>query len=119
MMFADVAVAILIGASAITGILLLNPAAGDATALRLRVKTALRDKLVSFVESEGVEWFLETPPATICSRLASASNATYTLSATMGSFSCGGPPPGTTSVSLDLDLIPLDVTLLAWSGAQA
>ncbi len=118
-MFVDVAVAVLIGTSAITGILLMSPAAGDAAALRLRVKTTLRDMLVSFAESEGVEWFLETPPAAICSQLASASNATYALSATIGSFSCGGPPPGATSVSLDLDLIPLEVTLLGWSGAQA
>ena len=119
MMFVDLAVAVLIGVSAITGILLLSPAPGDGAALRSRERSELRDGLVSFVEARGIDWFLKTSPGEVCSEMASASNSSFAFSATLGSVSCGGPPPGSTYVTLTLDLIPLQVTLVSWSGGRA
>lgn len=63
-------------------------------------------------------WLLQSTPAEVCADLAGRSNSTATFSGTIGSLSCGSPPPGVAALStLTLNLLPYEVTLEAWSSA--
>lgn len=118
MRYLDLAVAALIGTSAITGVISWDPRAGDAGSHRLELQTRLRDGLLALIQEQGVAWFVRTPPATVCAYLAARSNSSYGLHATLGADSCGSPPrPGSAVASLTMDLLPFEVTLVAWSLA--
>ncbi len=115
MRFIDLAVAALIGSSAITGIVAWSPRTGDAGAQQLRVQAQLRDRLVGFLQRSGLVQFVASTTAA-CRLISDASNSTFRLYATMGSSSCGAPPSsGSPSARLSLRLIPFEVVLVAWS----
>jgi hypothetical protein len=114
--FIDLGLAALIGSSAITGIVAWNPRAGDIGAQKLGVQIQLRDRLVEFLQQNGMIRFLESPAAA-CQSLSGASNSTFRLYADLGSSSCGTPPgSGAPSVTLSFRLIPYEVVLVAWSS---
>lgn len=114
MRFIDLAVAALIGSSAITGMVAWSPRAGDAGAQRLGAQVQLRDRLLELFRRNGMSW-LESPVAA-CRLISDASNSTFRLFATIGSSTCGTPPRGgSPSVTLSLRLVPYEVVLVAWS----
>ena len=116
MRFIDIAVAALIGSSAVIGIAAWSPRAGDVGAQQLGVQVQLRDRLVEFLLRHGVVQSLEYPAAA-CRLLAEASNSTFRLYATVGSSSCGAPPRnGSPSAALSLRLVGSEVVLVAWSS---
>lgn len=115
MRFIDLAVAALIGSSAITGIVTWNPGAGDVGAQQLALQERLRDSLVEFLQRYGVIQFQQAP-AGACLHVSEASNSTFMLYATVGSLSCGtAPTGGSTNATLSLRLIPFEVVLVSWS----
>jgi hypothetical protein len=114
--FIDLAVAALIGSSAITGIVALNPQAGDAGAGQAALQARLRDSLLEFLQRSGMTQFVQSPAAA-CQRLAEASNSTIKFYSTVGSASCGIPPgSGSQSATLSFRLVPFEVVLVAWSS---
>lgn len=120
MKYVDIAIAILIGVSALAGLLVTSPQAGDGAARVYRLKTALRDRLTAYAGARGAAWFLQTPVPEICSQLEASSNSSFALSATIGSVECGPRPPmGSVAVNLSLLFLPFPVTLEAWSAAGA
>ena len=118
MRYVDLAVAALIGTSAITGIIAWNPRAGDQASRQLETQTRLRDLLLGILQQRGTTWFLRSPADVVCSYLARRSNSSFGLEATLGSLTCGPPPmEGSVAASLSLRLVPFEVTLVAWSLA--
>ena len=115
MRFIDIAVAALIGSSAITGIIVWSPKAGDVAARQLGTQVRRRDGLVDLLRRGGMV-SLESPSAA-CALLAEASNSTFTLYATAGASSCGSPPKeGSPSATLSFRLVSFEVVLVAWSS---
>jgi hypothetical protein len=115
--FLDIAVAVLIGTSALSGLVVWNPRPGDSASNTLAVQSELRGYLLAFLRQHGMTWFLRSPPQEVCSALSADSNATVTMSATLGPFSCSGaPPPGAVAAVLSFSLEGSGVTLTAWSG---
>ena len=116
MRFLDLALAILIGASAVTGISAWNPRAGDAAANRLGEQMQLRDFLAGMLTREGAAWLLS--PSAVCAELGQMSNSSFGVAATLGPSSCGSAPEGDpVTASLSMELAPYEVTLVAWSSA--
>jgi hypothetical protein len=117
MRWLDIALAMMIGVSAISGIITWNPRVADAGSHRLMLESRLRDRLVSYLDYRGLPWIQETPPEAVCADLLRLSNS-IALSATIDSFSCGpSPPNGAMIMSLTLHLGVREVTLQAWSSA--
>jgi len=118
--FLDIAVAVLIGASAITGILVWSPLQGDAASAEFAARTRLRDSLLEIVQGRGIPWLIQTPTAEVCAALADMSNSSVSYSAILGSYSCpASPPADSVSETIILRLLPMAVTLEAWSDVQA
>jgi hypothetical protein len=116
----DLAAAGIIGMTSVVAIFGLNPHPYVASAGRYSAESTLWDALESFVTSHGLYWLQTSPPDEICSEMASASNSTITLGATIGSTSCGPPPvPGAASVHFHLSLPSRNLELSAWSGERA
>ncbi len=117
MRYVDLAVAALIGTSAITGIVAWDPRSGDTGSDRIAAQTQLRDGLLALLQQRGIAWFLVSPSWAVCSYLSSISNSSFGVSATLGSVSCGSPPRrGSVVASLSMRLVPFEVTLVAWSA---
>ena len=115
MRYLDIAVAVMVGTAAITGLVVWTPAQGDSASASFQERTALRDRMVSFVETRGVTWFVTTPEAEICADVQGAANSTFVLSVQVGSSSCGVPPPeGAVFASISFQLVQSQVTLTAW-----
>jgi hypothetical protein len=118
--YLDIALAILIGTSAISGILVWNPRTGDEAAASSSAKTLLMNALTTFVEEKGMAWFLQSPPEELCAGLASDSNSTFEITGVVGTYRCGPQPPeGATAASLSFDLSAFEVSLEAWRSAAA
>lgn len=116
MRFIDLALAALIGTSAITGIVAWNPEGGDTGTRRLETALQLRDRLVEFLQQDGMIQF--ESPAAACHALSGASNSTFRLYAVLGPDSCGSPPTGgSPSATLSFRLAQSEVELVAWSSA--
>jgi hypothetical protein len=114
--FIDLAVAALIGSSAITGMVAWNPRAGDAGSQQAALQARLRDSLLEFIQRSGIAQFIQSP-AGACLRLLEASNLTIKFYSTMGPASCGIPPgSGSQTATLSLRLVPFEVVLVAWSS---
>lgn len=117
MRWLDIALATMIGVSAISGIVTWDPRVADTGSHRLMLENRLGDALVSYLDSRGLPWIQESSPVAICADLESLSNS-IALSANINSFSCGpSPPKGATIMTLTLHLGVRDVTLQTWSSA--
>jgi hypothetical protein len=113
----DIALATMIGISAISGIVNWDPRLADNGSNRLVLENRLRDALMSYLDSRGLPWIQESSPVAICADLERLSNS-IALSANINSFSCGpSPPKGATIMTLTLQLGVRDVTLQAWTSA--
>lgn len=120
MRYVDIAIAVLIGTSAITGIVAWTPRSGDIASQHTLMRTLLRDSLLAYLQHRGVVWLMRSSPQELCADLSGISNSSVTFSATSGSFSCGSPPLGVAALStLTLQLTSYQVTLEAWSNAGA
>ncbi len=118
MRFIDLALATMVGVSAIGSVLVLNPSYPIEASSRYSSEAGLRDSLVRIVQSRGLEWFVEAPSDTICGVLASVSNSSVGYGATIGNSSCGpSPPVGATEVELALTNEWREVTLWSWRTA--
>ena len=116
MRYLDLAMATLIGTSAITGIIAWNPSTGDAYSRQAELQINLSDGLLSLLQDRGTAWFIRSPPSAVCAYLAASTNSSYRIYATVGSLTCGSPPQeGSTVAALTLAMTPLEVTLAAWS----
>lgn len=75
----------------------------------------LRDRLLGFLQRNGMALFLDSPTAA-CQLLSEASNSTFRVYATVGPSPCGTPPTsGSTSATLSFKLTTSEVVLVAWS----
>lgn len=116
MRYVDLSLAALIGVSAVTGVIALAPGGGDAASLQIARQMQLRDDLLRLLQQRGTAWLLSTPPAVVCSQLASLSNSSFRMGATLGGVSCGVPPRGgSAEANITLMLGNSEVTLVAWS----
>ena len=119
MRYVDLAVAAMIGASTITGIVVWTPRVNDGVSDSARVASQLRDELLARLEQKGTVWLISSSPDEICAYLRGISNSSFTFSASIGSHLCGPlPPEGVTMANLTLSLIPYRVILEAWPDAQ-
>ncbi len=115
----DLAVAALIGASAVTGIVAWTPRPGDTASTTLRIQVELRDRLLAVVQQRGTVWLSTSAPESVCAYLAGVSNSTVGFGGRIGSFECPLlPPPGRIVANLSLNLILRQVVLAAWSEGQ-
>ena len=120
MRYLDIAVAALLGVSAITGLGLVSPRPGDAASVQLSTQTGLRDGLLAIVQHKGISWLLTTPAPEICAYLEQSSNSTVSLSATIGTEPCPSQPlPEADAATLYVPLKAIAVELEAWPSAQA
>ena len=120
MRYLDIAVALLVGTSAIAGVSAWSPGPGDAASARLLTAMTLRDGIAGFIQSKGMAWFVSTPPGEICSAALHALGPTETMSAVIGALACPGDPPAlAASASLTFRVASRQVTLTAWSDAAA
>jgi len=116
--YVDLAVAAIIGTSAIAGIAAWDPRSGDAGSRQERVQMQLRSSLLDVLQEQGILWLIHSPPGAVCSYLADKSNSTFGMAATLGSVSCGVPPrSGSVVASLEMRLVGSEVSLVAWSLA--
>lgn len=120
MRFVDLAVAALIGTSALTGFIAWSPGQGDAAAREAALRSQLRDSLLGMLQQKGIPWILQSPPTTVCSYFAGRSNSSFGVDVTLGSTTCGTKPaPGAVTATISMKLLPFEVTLEAWSVAKA
>ena len=120
MRYLDLAIAGLIGTSAIAGIVALAPGQGDLASSSLATEVKLRDSLLALLQQRGTAWIIQSTPETICSYLRDLSNSSVTFSGSIGPLRCGAPPPpGRPAASIALHLIGLQVVLEAWSDEEA
>jgi hypothetical protein len=114
------AVAALIGTSAVAGMLAFSPAKWDSASRSLTLESQIRDELVSILQHEGTPWLVQSAPEAVCGYLHSISNATVSFSAIIGPRSCApSPPPGASVATLVLQLDNFQVVLEGWPNAQA
>jgi hypothetical protein len=117
MRYLDLAVAALIGMSAIAGIVTWTPGPGDLTSSNMMLESALRDGLLALLQQRGTFWLIASSPYQICSYLQGLSNSSVTYSASLGPYQCNPPPPvASTEASLILGLAPYRVVLEAWAN---
>jgi hypothetical protein len=120
MRYLDLAVAALIGTSAIAGVAAFSPRQADVASGVLAIKSELRDELLAVLQREGVTWLIRSSPQLVCAHLQDLSNSSVTLSGLIGPYSCGPSPPiGSTVATLVFYLMPYQVVLEAWPNAPA
>ncbi|MDG6985187.1 MAG: hypothetical protein JRM73_00375 [Nitrososphaerota archaeon] len=120
MRYLDLAVAVLVGTSAVAGVSAWSPAPGDSASARLQTTMALRDDIAGFVQSKGMSWFFSTPPEEVCSVAYRSLGPADLMSAEVGAFACPGHPPASADVAtLTFRIATTEVTLTAWSDAAA
>ncbi len=120
MRYLDLAIATLIGTSAIAGIVASSPRQSDNAARALALESQLRDQLLAILQQKGTAWLIQAGPEGVCSYLREASNSSATFSGVIGGYSCQpSPPAGVLLATLPLRLIPFDAVLEAWPNAQA
>lgn len=119
MRYLDVAVAALIGASAITGIVAWGPGVPDSAASHAAARSALWVDLEEFVQAQGTVWMMRSTPGQFCAALAAASPPNATLTGSVGGHNCGDPPDGADAVSVSFMLGGRETVLEAWSYGGA
>ena len=119
MRFIDIAVAGLIGMSAIAGLAAMSPATEDSRSRTLALRIQLKDALLLFLNGKGIAWFLQSDAMVICDGAAAASSRTLTISADVGGLNCGTPPSEYLVENLTLPLLHDEVVLIAWTPAPA
>jgi hypothetical protein len=120
MRYLDLAVAALIGTSAVAGIVAFSPGKLDSASRSLTLESQIRDELLSVLQNVGTAWLVQTPPGVVCGYLQSISNATVTFSAIIGPMRCAfSAPPGASVATLVLQLTASQVVLEGWTNAQA
>jgi hypothetical protein len=118
MRYIDLAVAILIGTSAIVGLISWSPTSFDTDSHNLKLQASLRDALLVYIEQRGTVWFIQSSPTVVCSDLLQLGNSSIRFGATFDSNSCGGlPPTGSVVAFISFTIIDRKVTLRAWEGA--
>ena len=118
MRYIDIAVAALVGTSAISGLLAWTPRTGDADSNRLALQSHMRDGLLAFVRQRGIPWILGSSPEEVCAVVSKASNSSVFVFGSDGGTSCGTPPPtGAVVSTLTFHLLNLEVVLGEWSNA--
>ena len=119
MRFLDLAVALLIGTSALAGMAALAPRQGDLASISLQTVSQLRDTLLALVQQKGTAWLVQTSPEDVCAYLLGISNSSVTFSGEIGSLGCGAsPPPGVPFATIALDFFSRPVVLEAWENGQ-
>jgi hypothetical protein len=117
--FLDIATAILLGSSAITGMAVWTPRNADAGTQTQLTQMDLRDALLRFMQQPGEAWILRSSPEELCTQLSSFSNTSETFLALVNGHQCTRLPPGGSPVAnLTFDLFPGEVVLEAWPTAQ-
>jgi hypothetical protein len=120
MRFLDLALAALIGTSAIAGIAVFSPRQADVASAGLATESQLRDGLLAIIQREGVTWLIQSSPQVVCARLHDLSNSSVTFSGVIGPYSCGPSAPNGSPVAiLAFYLMPYQFVLEAWPNAQA
>jgi hypothetical protein len=115
MRYIDLALAALVGTSAVAGIASWNPSPGDSAAHQMGVQIVLRDQIIDILQQRGLTQVLQDP-ASFCSYVNGLSNSTFGVYAQTLSMSCGSPPErGAVSSTLAMDLLPSEATFVAWS----
>jgi hypothetical protein len=115
--FIDIAVAALIGTSAMIGMTTLSPKIWDATSQRLAIQSELRDSLLDHFERPGVPLLFVTQPQMICEVVSSWTNSGVKYSATVGGVNCSSSPPTLANVaSVTVEESP-EVILQSWKAA--
>ena len=118
MRFLDLAIAALIGTSAIAGIAAFSPKQADVASSSLATESQLRDELLTILQREGVTWLIQSSPQEICGRLRELSNSSVTFSGAIGPYACSpSPPSGSPVATLVFYLIPYRFVLEAWPNA--
>lgn len=120
MRYIDIAIAAIIGVSAVAGLVSWTPGSYDSSARRAILHSALLGRLEGFVQAHGTAWLIRSPSAEVCAALAGASNSTVALTGRVGPESCGDEPPGdAVTASLSFFLAGREFVLVAWCGEGA
>lgn len=120
MRFLDLAVAALIGISAVSALAVWSPAQGDFASQQAALRSGLRAELLSFLQDHGMGWFSSVTPQGFCRAVESSSTPDVTFGGAIGSASCGlVPTSAVAEVSVTFQLPSREVTLAAWSNEGA
>ncbi|HYA55554.1 MAG TPA: hypothetical protein VED22_02030 [Nitrososphaerales archaeon] len=120
MRYLDLAVAALIGTSAIAGLAAFSPRQADVASGGLAMESQLRDELLAILQRDGVAWLIRSSPQVVCVMLRGQSNSSVTFSGVIGPYRCGPSPPSSSSAaSLAFYLMPYQVVLEAWPNTPA
>jgi hypothetical protein len=120
MRYLDLAVATLIGTSAIAGIAAFSPRHADVASGGLAMESQLRDGLLAILQHEGVTWLIQSSPQVVCAHLQELSNLSVSFSGMIGPYGCGpSPPSGSPVATLAFYLMPYQVVLEAWPNTRA
>ena len=119
MRFLDLAMAGLIGTSALLGMSAFAPRHADMASSSLAKEAQLRDGLLALLEHRGASWLIQSSPETVCAFLLGISNSSVTFSGGIGSLRCGAPPgPGIPVAVISIQLLGRQVVLEAWADGQ-
>lgn len=114
----DVAVAAIIGVSAIAFMLYWNPAGFTSATNQHLEEASLRGVLLTAVSSKGIPWLGIASPEQVCVGLSAFSNSSVTVSAVIDGIPCGpGPASGSVCANLTVPLESRVVVLRAWADA--
>ena len=120
MRYLDLAVAAMIGASALSGILAWTPRTGDSASSSEILESHMRDQLLSYLRSRGTTWLLTATPDEICVDIGRLSNSSVRFGAIIGTVSCPSEPQvENVEANLTLHLLQREVVLEAWSAVPA
>ena len=120
MRFIDIAVATLIGTSALAGLAVLSPRQNDAYSRQQLVQSELRDFMLSQIQRPGVILAIETEPQSVCQLVSTWSHPGFEFSAIINGVPCASFPPYAADVAtLTIQTVPHTVVLQAWKTAGA
>jgi len=118
MRYLDLAIATLIGTSAIAGVVAFSPRQGDTSSSGLAIESQLRDGLLAILQREGITWLIQSSQQLVCAHLKELSNSSVTFSGVIGEYRCAASPPeGSPVATLVFHLEPYLVVLEAWPSA--
>ena len=119
MRYVDLAIAALVGTSAITGVLAWSPQGSDRDASVQILEAAIRDELLANVQARGTVWILSASTASLCSEVSSLSNSTFTFGAMVDGEPCAPSAQGVVRANVTLAFFARQIVLQGWSDAQA
>ena len=119
MRYLDLAIAAIIGVSALAALATWSPSSTNTAADSQMSELHLRDALLAYVQRQGAAWLLSTKTSGVCDSITSLSNSTFTFSAIINSVPCSPSPHEGAVANLTLPFDGRTMVFEAWSAEEA